>query len=426
MKTLPILLTNKRFLLIGGGSVALQKANVLQRNTIDVTIIAEQLSPEIIALNFLTIKRAIIPDDLQGFDVVVDATGSDEVGAMVHAYKPIYNYLLNRVDQPDECDFFFSSLLNYGDIKVAISSNGTSPTITQVLAKKIKTIMPKGLATLAKQKGLERKQGVINPQKTRQEVNALFGKVYLIGCGIGDPELLTRKAYDLIQTVDVVFIDHLISDEIIATIPKDTLTIHVGKRKGHHSKKQEEINDLLIEYAQKGLRVGRLKAGDPYIFGRGSEEALAMVKAKIDVEVIPGISSAIAAPLSAGIPPTARGYAANVTIVSAHLRGSRTNLEWIDLLGRKNHTVIVLMGVTRAQAIVEATIEQKIDQTLLVAVISNASRDNQESRMGVLGDLVALAKDAPRPAMLIFGEVVALHDQLPHYIQGVLYDQEVA
>lgn len=159
----------------------------------------------------------------------------------------------------------------------------------------------------------------------------MLGKVHLVGCGTGDVDLLTIKAYKIIQSVDVVFIDHLISQEIIEIIPKTTKQVFVGKQKGFHSIKQEEINEQLKEYALQGLSVARLKSGDPYVFGRGSEEALSMVEAGIHVEVIPGISSAIAGPLLSGIAPTARGYATNMSIVSAHLAGNRVNLEWVPM-----------------------------------------------------------------------------------------------
>jgi len=242
-----------------------------------------------------------------------------------------------------------------------------------------------------------------------------LGHVTLVGCGTGDVELLTLKAYRTIQNADVVFIDHLISDAIIESIPKDTMKISVGKQKGAHSVKQERINEMLIEYARKGLEVARLKAGDPYIFGRGAEEAQALMEAGIRVDVIPGISSAIAGPLSAGIAPTARGYATNLSIVSAHLAGNSINLQWIDLLKMKNHTTIVLMGLSRAEEIVAAALEAGVDADMPTAIISNASRVNQTRIITTLKDLPNAAKDAPRPGIIVFGDVVNLAKILPSY-----------
>lgn len=225
----------------------------------------------------------------------------------------------------------------------------------------------------------------------------------------------------------MVFIDHLISPEILDIIPETTLKIHVGKRKGHHSAKQEKINDLLIEYACKGLEVARLKAGDPYIFGRGAEEAQALAEVGIRVDVIPGISSAIAGPLSAGIAPTARGYAANMSIVSAHLQGNSINTEWIDLLKMKHHTTVVLMGVSRAKEIVEAALEAGADTKMPCAIISNASRPDQQRFITTLEKLPEKAKEAPRPAIIVFGDVVNLHTVLPQYtFEKDEYDHRIA
>jgi uroporphyrin-III C-methyltransferase len=223
------------------------------------------------------------------------------------------------------------------------------------------------------------------------------------------------KAYKIIQSVDVVFLDHLIAQEIIDIIPDKTEQIFVGKQKGFHSIKQEEINVQLKEFANRGLTVARLKSGDPYVFGRGSEEALSMVEAGISVEVIPGISSAIAGPLLAGIAPTARGYAANMSIVSAHLAGNRVNLEWIPMLKYNNHTIVVLMGISRAREIRKCAANIGVNMQKDVAVISNASRKNQSVITGKLEDLDALCKDAQRPALIVIGDVVQLHDKLPKF-----------
>jgi len=250
-----------------------------------------------------------------------------------------------------------------------------------------------------------------SPKKNKNKNS--FGHVYLIGCGIGDVELLTLKAYKLIQEVDVLFVDHLISEEIINIIPKNTEQIYVGKSKNNHSMKQEEINKLLLKYSKKGLSIGRLKSGDPYIFGRGAEEAMFLLEHGIGVDVIPGISSSIAAPLSAGIAPTARNYSASLSIVTAHLKENIINLDWIEILKMKNHTTIVLMAVSRANEIVEKALEIGVKKDLPAAIISNASRENQKVFTTTLNGLSALAKDAPRPALIVFGDVVNLHGKLP-------------
>jgi len=407
--SLPIVLKNQTFLLIGAGAVALQKWRVLKKNGFIPKIIAKENKSN---LDNVILKEINI-QDCKNFNVVIDASGSDTVRSIVLEAKKKYQFLLNRVDKPNDCDFYFSSLAYFDDLKIAVSTNGTSPTIGREIRTFIERIVPKKIEALLILKKRERTQGIINKEQNKQEIKKLLGHVYLIGCGIGDVDLLTLRAYKLILELDVLFVDHLISDEILAIIPKETKQIYVGKEKGKLTITQANINDMLLEYAKKGLLVGRLKSGDPYIFGRGAEEAIYLAKEGIRVDVIPGISSAIAGPLSAGIAPTARGYSANLSIVTAHLRDNRINLDWIDILKMKNHTTIVLMAISRVSEITTKALEIGVDENLDVAIISNASRKNQKVIITNLKNLSDMAKKAPRPALIIFGEVVNLHGLLP-------------
>jgi len=417
MKTLPIILNNKKILLLGAGAVALQKASVLARNNIEFQVLSKEIDEKMKEYTNLISKKEFHTSDIQDFEIIIDATGVKEVSDALLEFKKTKNILLNVVDKPEICDFYFASLLEYGNLKIAVSSSGASPTITQVIRDKIKEIIPKEIEKLTNQKEQERKDGLIDADLTRTQTKKLLSKVYLVGCGTGDVELLTLKAYRIIQSVDVVFIDHLISQEIIDTIPPSTEQVFVGKEKGFHSMKQEEINALLIEYANQGLTIARLKSGDPYIFGRGAEEAISLAQEGIRVEVIPGISSALAAPLLSGIAPTARGYATNLSIVSAHLAGNLVNLEWIPLLKYENHTVVILMGVSRAKEIREAAAKSGVDLNKDVAIISNASREKQSIVVGKLYALEDLCQNAQRPALIIMGDVVQLHKKLPIFGQ---------
>ncbi len=241
------------------------------------------------------------------------------------------------------------------------------------------------------------------------------GKVFLIGCGTGDPELLTVKALKTFEKLDVALIDHLITDEIVELLPEKAKVIYVGKQQGKLSVKQDDINNLLFEFAKAGLNVGRLKSGDPYIFGRGGEEALFLLERGVEVEVIPGVSSATSAPLFSGIPVVMRGYSTGFSVVSAHLAGNRFNKDWIPLLKIKNHTVVVLMGLSRVSDILNEAKKQSIDLNTPVAIISNASRENQKVITGVLKNIEELSKHAEKPAVIVFGDVVKLHEKLPNY-----------
>ncbi len=415
-KTLPIVLKDMKILLIGGGKVALQKAEVMQRNSIDFEIVSLEFITAFTNITVKQINKTFELEDMKSFSVVVDATGSKEIMNTLLKHKQTNNFLYNCVDVPSVCNFFFSALVEYGSLKIAVSSSGASPTLAKSVRDKIKRVLPHELESLNNALSQKRNNGLIDIKQTRAEADKMLGRVTLVGCGTGDVDLLTIKAYKAILNADVVFVDHLVSPEIIEIIPKETEQISVGKRKGHHSVKQDKINELLIEYASKGLEVARLKAGDPYIFGRGAEEVQALVESKIRVDVIPGLSSALVGPLSAGIAPTARGYATNLSIVSAHLAGNLLNTDWIEMLKMKGHTTIVLMGLSRASQIVEAALKIGVDENMPTAIISNASRKNQTRVITTLKELADAAKDAPRPGIIVFGDVVNLSAVLPQYI----------
>ncbi len=413
MGSLPILLKPDRILLIGAGNVGLQKARVLAENDLVVTVISETFNPAFYSLPHLLLGQRVCARDLAGYDVVIDATGCPEVADMLKQEKTRRGFLLNVVDVPESCDFYFASLLQRGPIKVAVSSEGYSPTMTQCIRERIAQVLPESLGELALQKGRERREGRIDPAATRRQTQALLGKVFLVGCGIGDVELLTLKAYRAIKEADVVLYDHLISDAILELIPEHSERAYVGKRKGHHSMTQEAINTLLEDYAKQGKHVARLKSGDPYIFGRGAEEALHLGSLGIEVEVIAGISSAIAGPASAGIPPTARGYATNFSIVSAHLKDSKVNLHWLPLLRLPSHTTVVLMGLSLAGHIADAAIAGGVDPSLPAAIIANASRPDQQTVVTTVAGLGEAATQVNGPAVIVLGEVVKLHGKLP-------------
>ena len=407
--TLPILLKNQKILLIGGGKVALQKAQVLSHNNIDFRIIAQELDKEILSTTDKITKKNFKLKDIQDDYIIIDATGNEKVTKKLLKYKKTHDILLNVVDVPALCDFYFMALTKNRPLQIAVSSNGASPTAAKYFRDECEKLIPQDITAYLKEKQNERDKGVIDIKKTEKELKKQKAKVYLVGCGLGDVELLTIKAYKTIQNVDVVLYDHLISDEILQIVPQTTKKIYVGKQKDYHSKSQEEINALIIKYAKKGLQVARLKSGDPFVFGRGAEELQELLTLGIKTEVITGVSSSISGSTMANMPITARGYAAGFTVVSAHLKGNSVNLDWVDLLAKKNHTVVVLMGLSRAKEIVKESKKLGIKQTTPCAIVSNASRENQQVLTGKLKDLEKMAAISVRPAILVFGEVVKLN-----------------
>jgi len=422
INSLPVLLVNPKILLIGGGNVACQKAKVLFENGIDFSIISIKMLSDIQAFTKKQYLKKFEKIDADGYNIIIDATGSADVNNLLKQLKSERFFLLNTVDVPAECDFYFSSLLHYKNLKIAVSSNGASPTLTQVIRDKIEKFLPKNLAYISEQKLIERCSGLIDVKNTKDEINKLFGKVYLIGCGPGDPELLTLKALKIFYEIDVALYDNLISEDILKLIPPEVEKIYVGKSKGNHSASQGFINKLLLDYANQGYNVARLKNGDPYIFGRGAEEAEFLLKNNVNVEVISGISSAFSAPLSAGIPPTARGYSSSVTVVTGHSENCEFNSNWVELLKIKNNTVIVLMGLTQAENIYSTAVSFGVDLFTPVAIISKATCKNQKVIISTIKELRTISADIEKPAILVFGNVVNLSHIL-QYASGYIENE---
>lgn len=410
ISSLPILLRNPKILLIGGGEIAYQKAKVLKENSIEFSIITEFANVNIRDLKIPLTIKIFERSDLRNFNIVIDATGSEPVNKTIDLEREKRYFLLNTVDVPAKCDFYFSALLNYGKLKVAVSSDGASPTISQVVRNRIKKFLPKELSSLTELKNEERNNNFIDINSTKEQAEKLFGKVFLVGSGTGDPELLTIKAYKLLQSADVVLYDTLVTKEIIDLIPSNVEKIFAGKPCGRKDISQLEINQLMVSKALQGLRVVRLKSGDPFIFGRLLEEVSFLKENQINFEIVPGISSAIAGPGSAGIPLTARGYSSNVSIVSGSLKKNKLNLDWIELLKIRNHTTVVLMGLKKAGEIVEAAINAGVNLDLPTAIVCNASRPNQRNIYTTLRELPKESLNAESPAIIIFGKVVNLSE----------------
>jgi uroporphyrin-III C-methyltransferase len=234
--------------------------------------------------------------------------------------------------------------------------------------------------------------------------------VYLVGAGPGDPDLLTVKALRLIKSADVIVYDRLVSDDIIDLIPVGVTKIYVGKSAGRHSLPQDEINDLLVKLSTGHRHIVRLKGGDPFIFGRGSEEAIVLAKHNIKFEIIPGITSAMACAAYAGIPLTHRGLADGVHFITGHRR-SDLELEFSQgVLSDKNCTLAVYMGLTNLEPIISAVSDAGRPTSTPVAVIEQGTTSQQRHILSCLSDVVADTKKAGivPPAMVVIGEVVSL------------------
>lgn len=253
------------------------------------------------------------------------------------------------------------------------------------------------------------------------------GKVYLVGAGPGDAGLLTLKAAELIAKADLVALDALVSKDIAARIPRTTEVVYVGKRASAHALPQDQINKLLVDEAKKGKIVVRLKGGDPFVFGRGGEEAEELIAAGVPVEIVPGISSSVAGPAYAGIPVTHRAYATSVTLVTAHEADSgSTGIKW-NALAQLDGTIVFMMGFANLPNICGNLIANGMNPDRGCAVVSKATRFDQRTVTGTLRTIEARvnAANLETPALIVVGDVVKLHETLNWFEAKPLFGKKV-
>ncbi len=246
-----------------------------------------------------------------------------------------------------------------------------------------------------------------------------IGKVFLVGAGPGDPELITLKGKRCLETSDVILFDELANHELLEFASSDTELIYVGKKPGKHCADQREIEALLIRHARQGKTVVRLKGGDPFVFGRGGEEALALRAAGIPFEIVPGISSALAAPAYAGIPVTHRSCASSFAVVTGH-KASGDEVKWGDL-ARSADTLVILMGLHNLDAIMNKLIAGGCEPERPVALIQSGTSKEQRVLGGTVATIGALAANASfrSPALIVVGEVVRMREQLGWFDTGM-------
>jgi len=238
------------------------------------------------------------------------------------------------------------------------------------------------------------------------------GIVYLVGSGPGGLGLMTFRAREVIDGADVILYDQLPGEDIINSLPESAELVDVGKFGGHHIRKQDEIEKLMVEYARAGRVVVRLKGGDPFLFGRGGEEMETLRESGISVEVVPGITSAIAVPECVGIPVTHRSYASQVTMLTGHEDPDKPEsaIDW-EWLARSSGTLVILMGVKNLPNITVSLTENGMDENKPVAIIERGLRPDQRVTVGTLSDIAIKAKEAgvKPPAVIVIGDVVRLY-----------------
>ncbi|TVZ39910.1 uroporphyrin-III C-methyltransferase [Alteromonadaceae bacterium 2753L.S.0a.02] len=252
------------------------------------------------------------------------------------------------------------------------------------------------------------------------------GKVWLVGAGPGDPDLLTLKAIRTIERADLILFDNLVSPEIRTLFPKSVPAFYVGKKKDNHSIPQQDLNALLVKKARQGLNVVRIKGGDPFVFGRGGEELQTLVRAGVDAEVIPGITSASGCTTAAGIPLTHRGISQGCTFITAHAE-NELSLDW-QALARMGHTLVFYMGISRCGFIAQQLLSHGLPAQTPVALIENGCRPEQREIIGNLSELPQLVSryKVQSPALIVVGDVVNLASELRLQPQLDVFNQSCA
>ena len=247
------------------------------------------------------------------------------------------------------------------------------------------------------------------------------GKVYLVGAGPGDPGLITVRGLQLLRRAAVVVYDRLVHPALLEEAPSGAERIFVGKQAGRHCIAQAEINEVLIRYARQGRQVVRLKGGDPFVFGRGGEEAEALTDADVPFEIVPGVSSAMAVPAYAGIPLTHRKFSSSFAVVTGHeARKEQDAVDWAKLATAVD-TLVILMGLSNLPIIVAKLLAHGRAPHTPVAVIQQGTTDEQEAVLGTLADIVEKSAHLEPPALIVVGNVVSLADKL-HWFQPMPYN----
>lgn len=445
-------LQQQRCLIVGGGHIALRKATLLHKAGAIIDVVAPEIDSQLIEVVQNSAGQYLQASfDAQHlyttYRLVIAATDDAEVNRTVFEQCEARNILVNSVDDIPNCRFMVPAIIDRSPLLISVASNGASPVLSRQIRTQLETSIPHGMGKLAAFSGDWRqrvKATIQNPDERRifwenlyasplkeqvfndnfdvandliqqalSEWTAPKGEVYLVGAGPGDPELLTLKALRLMQQADVVVYDRLVSKPILELCRRDATKIYVGKARSDHSVPQDGINALLVELAQQGKRVCRLKGGDPFIFGRGGEEIQELFAANVTFQVVPGITAASGCSAYAGIPLTHRDYAQSVRFLTGHLKEGSPELPWNELV-YENQTLVLYMGLVGLERICQELIAHGQRDSMPVALVSKGTTPEQKVVVGTLANIASKVAEHEivAPTLTIIGEVVNLREQL--------------
>ena len=425
MRHFPIFmdLQGRRALVLGEGEAAERKAEALRRCGAEVTC-AAPFAPGLLAGCALAIGAEAAEADLQAL-----------VSAAIQRGIPV-----NVVDQPALCSFITPAVVDRAPLTIAVSSGGAAPVLARLIRAKIEALVPPSLGRLAsivdefkteirrrfpsaalRRRMLERAltgrvsdlvaaghedAARIELQREIDEAPDSTGIVYLVGAGPGAADLLTVRAHRLLGEADVIVHDRLVGDEVLDMARRDAERIYVGKARANHCLSQDGINDLLVRLAREGRKVVRLKGGDPFVFGRGGEEAEALAAAGIAFEVVPGVTAALACAAQAAIPLTHRDAARTVTFATGHTKDGKLDLDFVPLA--RGGTIAVYMGIVTLPLLRDGLIAAGLDPATPAALIERGGTRAQRLLEGTLDSLVSEGPDwsTGGPTLVMIGAVV--------------------
>ena len=442
----------KTVVIVGGGAEAAQKLRLMAKTPARIVVVTpfaeRELSTEIDAAGACLMSREFDAEDLHGASLVF-ACGLDKADeAAVHAAATERNIPINVVDKQDKCSFLTPSIVDRGSLTIAIGTEGAAPVLGQGIKAHLEAMLPPSIGTLVDKASALRPRvaGALDKGSPRRDFwrSVFFGKirtafdgdpetgfdrsvddalsgnpreaagsVSLVGAGPGDPDLLTLKAQRRLLDADVIVHDRLVGPGVLDYARRDAERIDVGKAPGRLSVSQSRINDILIEHARAGKRVVRLKGGDPYVFGRGGEEQAALVAAGIPIDVVPGITAAVACAAAIRLPLTLRGENRSFTVMTGTAGDGAADHDWAAL-AKPGAAFSIYMGVRQAGHIQRKLLGAGIAEDTPVVVVENGTRADQKTVVGTIATLTrTLALGAIKgPAIIYVGLDPARSDVL--------------
>lgn len=458
-------LSGRACLVIGGGNIASRKVSWLLKSGARVHVMALDIndslkewanSADYSQKLSLEVRSVVSVDELPLKEqfLVVAASSDRELNRQVAERCELLDVHCNVASRTSLGDTILPSIIDRSPVVLALHSGAKSPTVTRFLKRQLEAFVPRKISALVAWAEQWRKtvkqrlpsevvrlrlwdrvlsgmvaehlydgqsssaDSIMEQHLEEAESGQLWGEVFLVGAGPGDPELLTLKALRLIQQADVVLYDRLVSDPILALLPPKCERIYVGKKQADHAVPQVEINQRLVDLAQQGRNVLRLKGGDPFIFGRGGEEIELLADSGVSFQVVPGITAASGCASYAGIPLTHRDHSQSVRFITGHLKSNQVNLDWPEL-ATPNQTLVFYMGLSGLNEICRSLIQYGRGEQTPAAIVEKGTTPQQRVITGTLAtlpDLVA-SQDVSAPTLLIVGEVVQLQFQLAWFNQ---------